>query len=112
MNRSMTAAGVEHSVQLDTGTVTLEGNLGIPEGAPGVVLFAHGSGSGRHSPRNRFVAGQFRAAGLATLLIDLLTAEEEAVDMHTAHIRFDISLLAERLVGATDWLTRDPRTAG
>src|SRR5437660_4601623 len=112
MNRSMTAAGVEHSVQLDTGTVTLEGNLGIPEGAQGVVLFAHGSGSGRHSPRNRFVAGQLRAAGLGTLLVDLLTEEEEAVDQYTAHLRFDIGLLADRLVGATDWLAENSLTAG
>jgi pimeloyl-ACP methyl ester carboxylesterase len=90
----------------------LEGNLTIPEGARGVVLFAHGSGSGRHSPRNRFVAGQLREAGLATLLIDLLTEEEEAVDQYTAQHRFDIGLLAERLVGATEWLAQDQRTAG
>jgi dienelactone hydrolase len=76
------------------------------------VLFAHGSGSGRHSPRNRFVARQFRTAGLATLLIDLLTEEEEAVDRHTAHLRFDIGLLADRLVGATDWLADNLKTSG
>lgn len=112
MERMTTVTGTEHVVRIDAGAVTLEGNLGIPEGAEGVVLFAHGSGSGRHSPRNRFVAGQLRAAGLATLLIDLLTAEEEAVDARTAHLRFDIGLLAQRLVGATDWLGQDPRTAG
>ena len=77
-----------------------------------MVLFAHGTGSGRHSPRNRFVARQLREAGLATLLIDLLTEEEEAVDRYTGHLRFDIGLLADRLVGATDWLAQDPRTAG
>ena len=77
-----------------------------------MVLFAHGSGSGRHSPRNRFVARQLRAAGLATLLVDLLTEEEEAVDQYTGHLRFDIGLLAGRLIGATDWLGEDPRTAG
>lgn len=103
---------VEQQVRVEAGPVTLEGNLGIPQGSGGVVLFAHGSGSGRHSPRNRFVAGQLRAAGLATLLIDLLTEEEEAVEQYTAHLRFDIGLLADRLVGATDWLAEDARTAG
>jgi putative phosphoribosyl transferase len=88
----------------------LEGNLGVPDGARGVVLFAHGSGSGRHSPRNRYVAQTLRGAGLATLLIDLLTPEEEEVDLRTRHLRFDIGLLAERLVGATDWLAQDPDT--
>jgi dienelactone hydrolase len=77
-----------------------------------VVLFAHGSGSSRHSPRNRFVAQALRQAGLATLLMDLLTIEEEAVDAHTAHLRFDIELLAERLGAATDWLNQAPSTAG
>jgi pimeloyl-ACP methyl ester carboxylesterase len=74
------------------------------------VLFAHGSGSSRHSTRNRYVAGELQAAGLATLLIDLLTPEEEAADQHTAHLRFDIPLLAERLVAATRWLGEDPST--
>jgi dienelactone hydrolase len=91
--------------------VTLEGDLSIPVGARGVVLFAHGSGSGRHSPRNRFVAQQLRAARLATLLIDLLTEAEEVEDAHTGHLRFDIGLLAERLGGATHWLASDPRTS-
>jgi len=112
MDRTTTLRDVEEQVRVEAGPVTLEGNLGIPEGAAGVVLFAHGSGSGRHSPRNRFVARQLRAAGLATLLIDLLTEEEEAEDQYTAHLRFDIGLLAERLVGTTDWLATDPRTAG
>ena len=76
-----------------------------------MVLFAHGSGSGRHSPRNRFVARQLVAAGLATLLIDLLTEDEERAEMYTRHLRFDIELLAGRLVGATDWLAAEPRTA-
>jgi pimeloyl-ACP methyl ester carboxylesterase len=76
------------------------------------VLFAHGSGSGRHSPRNRFVAGQLREAHLATLLIDLLTENEESVDRFTGHLRFDIGLLADRLSGATDWLAEDARTDG
>ncbi len=97
----------EREVQVLAGPVTLEGNLGIPEGAEGAVLFAHGSGSGRHSPRNRYVAEELRRAGLATLLIDLLTPEEEEIDLRTRHLRFDIGLLAERLVGATDWLARN-----
>ncbi len=101
----------EQVVQVTAGRVTLEGNLGVPKKARGVVLFAHGSGSSRHSSRNRFVAQVLRQAGLATLLIDLLTADEEAVDVRTAHLRFDIAMLAERLVGATDWLTRNPETA-
>jgi dienelactone hydrolase len=100
----------EREVRIPAGPATLEGNLGIPEDARGVVLFAHGSGSGRHSPRNRYVAQALREARLATLLIDLLTLEEEEVDLYTRHLRFDIGLLAERLVGATDWLTQDPRT--
>jgi dienelactone hydrolase len=99
-------------VQVDTGTVVLEGNLALPKGCAGVVLFAHGSGSGRHSPRNRFVAERLQAAGVGTLLIDLLTEREEEVDSRTAHLRFDIGLLADRLVGAIDWLGRDTRTAG
>jgi len=97
-------------VRLQAGSATLEGDLEIPEGAVGVVLFAHGSGSGRHSPRNRFVARELQAAGLATFLIDLLTPEEEGVDRHTAHLRFDIPLLAERLVASTRWLAVDPST--
>ncbi len=99
-------------VRIQAGSATLEGDLIIPEGAVGVVLFAHGSGSGRHSPRNRFVARELQAAGLATFLIDLLTPEEEAVDLQTAHLRFDIPLLAERLVAATRWLAADPSTRG
>jgi len=101
----------EQAVRIAAGAVTLEGNLGLPEDPAGVVLFAHGSGSGRHSPRNRFVAEQLRDAGLATLLIDLLSEREEVEDRYTGHLRFDIGLLAERLAGATDWLSRDPRTA-
>jgi dienelactone hydrolase len=89
----------------------LEGNLLIPKGATGVVLFAHGSGSSRFSSRNRYVAQVLRDGGLGTLLIDLLTAQEEAVDMRTAHLRFDIDLLAGRLVGAIEWLSRQPSTS-
>jgi dienelactone hydrolase len=99
----------EQRVRVPAGLVTLEGNLGVPDRARGVVLFAHGSGSGRHSPRNQFVAERLREAGLATLLIDLLTEQEEVIDSRTAHLRFDIGLLAGRLVGAIDWLTQDER---
>lgn len=112
MNRTTKEDDGERPVQIPIGSTTLEGNLDIPEGARAVVLFAHGSGSSRHSPRNRYVARVLRDAGLATLLLDLLTAEEEAVDLYTAHLRFDIGLLAERLVGSTDWLGRAPETAG
>src|SRR6266478_9986841 len=86
----------------------LQGDLVVPERATGIVLFAHGSGSGRHSPRNRFVASHLQESGLATLLFDLLTEDEEGVDQYTAHLRFDIGLLAERLIGATDWLAQQP----
>lgn len=106
----MTPEGRE--VRVQAGRVVLEGILAIPESARGIVLFAHGSGSSRHSPRNRFVASELNDAGLATLLIDLLTPEEEAVDNYTAELRFDIGLLAERLVGATDWLGSQSETRG
>jgi dienelactone hydrolase len=109
MDRDLTARPKERVVRVRAG-VELEGSLVVPENARGVVLFAHGSGSSRHSARNRFVAGELQQAGLATLLIDLLSAEEEAVDLQTAHLRFDIGMLAERLIGATDWLSRDPST--
>jgi len=101
----------EGLVRVDADGVTLEGNLLIPNGATGVVLFAHGSGSSRFSSRNRFVAGELRDGGMATLLIDLLTAEEERVDMRTAQLRFDIALLARRLAGASEWLANDERTS-
>ena len=100
----------EHLVNVTTDGIMLEGNLAIPDGAEGIVLFAHGSGSSRHSPRNRLVANLLREGGLATLLIDLLTAEEEQIDLHTRQLRFDIDLLTERLVGATDWLREQPET--
>jgi len=102
--------GEERLVRVAAGPVTLEGNLSLPERARGIVLFAHGSGSSRHSPRNRYVAQVLNEAKLATLLVDLLTPDEEAVDLRTAHLRFDIGLLAGRLVGVTDWLTQYPDT--
>jgi dienelactone hydrolase len=97
-------------VSIAADSVKLEGNLEIPPGAHGIVLFAHGSGSSRHSPRNRYVAQVLNQAGLATLLIDLLTPAEEIIDWQTGHLRFDIGLLASRLVGATDWLMQNPAT--
>jgi putative phosphoribosyl transferase len=106
----MSIAVRERSVRIASGSVSLDGNLAVPDRAIGVVLFAHGSGSSRHSSRNRFVAQELNRAGLATLLMDLLTVEEEAVDVRTRHLRFDIPLLAERLVGATDWLVQNPDT--
>jgi putative phosphoribosyl transferase len=104
MARSMEGEGEERLVRVAAGAVTLEGNLTLPEGAEGIVLFAHGSGSSRHSPRNRYVARLLNDAKLATLLVDLLTSDEEAIDMRTGHLRFDIGLLAERLIAVTDWL--------
>ncbi len=109
MNR---ATDHERAVSLATDGVVLQGDLSVPDDARGVVLFAHGSGSSRHSPRNRYVAAELRRAGLGTLLMDLLTAEEEAVDAYTLHLRFDIRLLARRLVGAADWLAQQSETAG
>ena len=97
-------------VRVAAGAVTLEGDLSLPEAARGLVLFAHGSGSSRLSPRNRHVARLLNEAKLATLLLDLLTSDEEAIDLRTAHLRFDVGLLAERLVRATDWVTEHPDT--
>src|SRR6266542_5223383 len=102
-----TAVAKARDVQLRSGAVMLNGDLSIPAGAKGVVLFAHGSGSSRHSPRNQFVARTIREAGVGTLLFDLLTKEEEAIEVHTRHLRFDIGLLAERLIDATYWLKGD-----
>ncbi len=95
-------------VRIAAAGATIDGDLALPAEPAGVVLFAHGSGSSRHSPRNRFVAAQLQAAGLATLLIDLLTPDE---DLDYAR-RFDIALLTRRLAGAARWLSEDPRTKG
>jgi putative phosphoribosyl transferase len=99
-----------NEVHIQAGPAVLAGNLSIPDGAIGLVLFVHGSGSSRHSPRNQFVARTLNDAGLATLLFDLLTPEEEAVDMRTGELRFDIGLLAERLVHATKWANQQEQT--
>jgi dienelactone hydrolase len=97
-------------VQIQAGRAVLPGDLTIPENPAGLVLFAHGSGSSRHSPRNQFVARTLNNAQLATLLFDLLTPEEEAVDLRTREHRFNIGLLAERLVHATKWAKRQEQT--
>jgi dienelactone hydrolase len=103
--------GVDQTVGIRAAGMTLEGDLTVPRGARGMVLFAHGSGSSRHSSRNRFVAKELQSAGLATLLLDLLTAGEEMVDAGTAEFRFNIGLLASRLVAATDWLLEESSTS-
>ena len=97
-------------ISVPAGSVTLNGNLTMPEDARAVVLFAHGSGSSRHSPRNQFVAQRLQEADLATLLMDLLTLREEEEDARTARLRFDMGLLGQRLIAALDWLVEDPRT--
>ena len=100
----------ECPVKVTIGKVTLEGDLCIPPDVAGVVVLVHGSGSSRLSPRNRYVAQIIRQVGLATLLFDLLTPEEEAVDIQTGRYRFDIRLLANRLIGATAWLKQNAET--
>jgi putative phosphoribosyl transferase len=98
-------------VEVPIGDVELAGDLAVPSDARGVVVFAHGSGSGRFSPRNRAVAHVLVEAGLATLLLDLLTAAEEAEDTRTARLRFDIALLAQRMISAIDWLASETTVA-
>jgi putative phosphoribosyl transferase len=95
----------QEAVRITVDGVALDGDLARPPRTGGIVLFAHGSGSSRHSPRNRRVAERLQRAGLGTLLLDLLTADEEQLDLHSREFRFDIGLLARRLVGAVDWLT-------
>lgn len=100
----------EDPVKIIVDRVMIEGNLQIPSYAKGLVLFAHGSGSSRHSPRNKTVAMELQEGGLATLLLDLLTPEEEIVDNRSWQYRFDIDLLANRIIGAVDWLTEKEQT--
>jgi putative phosphoribosyl transferase len=109
MDKTHGSSSKTYTVPVEEG-ITLEGNLNIPENPRGVVLFVHGSGSSRFSPRNQFVARQLESAGLATFLIDLLTAREEEEDRYTGHLRFDIPLLSRRVVAATDWLLSQPTT--
>lgn len=99
-------------VRLPIGGVVLEGTFSLPEEPLGVVLFAHGSGSSRHSVRNRFVATALREANLATLLFDLLSADEEDIDLQTTRLRFDIAFLAERLLGAMEWVKAQEESRG
>ena len=109
MDKTQGSSNKTYTVPVEEG-ITLEGNLNIPENPRGLVLFVHGSGSSRFSPRNQFVARQLESAGLATFLIDLLTAREEEEDRYTGHLRFDIPLLSRRVVAATDWLLSQPTT--
>jgi len=102
----------ESEVHIPLGAITLEGTLCVPDEARGIVLFAHGSGSSRFSPRNGFVARQLRQGRLATLLMDLLTEDEEQQDMYTGHLRFDLDLLARRVVAASEWLGRGTVASG
>src|SRR5688500_3305373 len=95
--------GAERDVRIAAGAVVLHGDLTLPPDPVGLVIFAHGSGRGRKSPRNREVPATLQRHRLATLLFDLLTLDEEAVDRRTAHLRFDIGFLAARLAAATDW---------
>jgi putative phosphoribosyl transferase len=97
---------LETEIEIPFAGFHLNGELFLPEDASGVVLFAHGSGSSRHSPRNQFVARTLREHGVGTLLFDLLTSHEELADRDTGHLRFNIELLAERLLGATEWCHR------
>jgi putative phosphoribosyl transferase len=101
---------VDEDVELPLGGVRLDARMCLPARGSGVVVFAHGSGSGRHSPRNRQVADVLQQAGLGTVLLDLLTAEEEQYDQRTRELRFDIPMLAERLTGTVDWLAGQPAT--
>ncbi len=104
------SASPERAFQVTTDDTVLDGNLAVPPGAVGVVAFAHGSGSSRFSPRNRHVAAALQAHGLATLLLDLLTPEEEALDDRTRQLRFDVGLLARRMVAAIDALAESAAT--
>lgn len=104
------ASGARDEIEIEIPGATLRGDLVVPEGAGGVVLFAHGSGSSRHSQRNRYVAEVLQVAGLATLLMDLLTSEEEVIDQVTREFRFDIDLLSERLTSVVDWVSRREET--
>ncbi len=108
----VTGQNAHETEQIQLGKVTLRGQIDVPQGATGIVLFAHGSGSSRLSPRNQLVSRIFRTAGLATLLFDLMSPEEEETDMRTRHLRFDIKLLAGRLTEAAKWLNEHPLTVG
>ena len=104
-------AEISREVRVSIDSITLPSELSVPGQAEGLVLFAHGSGSSRHSQRNQYVAQVMREAGIGTLLFDLLTREEEKIDLQTRHLRFDIDLLARRLVDATKWVKKQKETA-
>jgi hypothetical protein len=110
MSESKQKLELEQAVKIRSGRVQLDGEVKVPEGATGIVLFAHGSGSSRHSPRNQYVAQVIREAGVGTLLFDLLTKEEEAIDAYTGELRFNIEFLARKLVDATNWVISQPAT--
>lgn len=97
-------------IRIPMGAANLRGDLIVPKSSKGLILFAHGSGSSRHSPRNRFVAQVLNEARFATFLMDLLTEDEEKEDQWQGHLRFDVTMLAKRLIAATDWLDRHPQT--
>jgi putative phosphoribosyl transferase len=101
---------LEHSLGQKEVTILLEANLNVPQSSEGIIIFVHGSGSGRHSHRNQSVAGKLNEDGLATLLLNLLTTEEEKIDNQTRQLRFDIGLLSKRLVFAIDWIINNPDT--
>ena len=103
---------VAQALRIGVAGVVLDADVTVPEEARGLVVFAHGSGSSRHSPRNRYVAGELQAAGLGTVLADLLTEQEERLDARTGELRFDISLLAVRVIALTDWVTEYEQTGG
>lgn len=101
---------LKSDVKVNIGKVTLAGELALPVATKAIVLFVHGSGSSRHSARNLYVASVLQSAGIGTLLFDLLTEAEELIDSHTSHLRFNIGLLAERLVHVTHWVQKNPST--
>jgi dienelactone hydrolase len=110
MRESRQNLELDQAVKIRSGRVQLDGELKVPQGATGIVVFVHGSGSSRHSRRNQYVARVIREAGVATLLFDLLTKEEEAIDAYTGELRFNIEFLARRLVDATNWVISQPAT--
>jgi predicted alpha/beta-hydrolase family hydrolase len=112
MSYTKTETRIVRDVLIPSGKVELEGELNVPAGASGIVLFAHGSGSSRHSPRNKFVARTLQESGIGTLLFDLLTQEEEEEEKYTRHLRFDIGLLSKRLIDATNWLKTQAELEG
>jgi putative phosphoribosyl transferase len=112
MSQTKREVGKARDVVIPSGKIRLEGELIVPAGAIGVVLFAHGSGSSRHSPRNKYVAHTLHGSEIGTLLFDLLTQEEEEEERYTRHLRFDIALLSKRLIDATSWLETQPEVKG